>query len=95
MLASASYDSETKTLSVTFQPKKEQTVSDTFYYSQVPLSIFEELVKAESAGKYFLANVKGKFEGRKVEPRVTYEMPQEAAPDFPGILPDPNSERPY
>ena len=70
MLKSTSYDSETKTLVITFNPSKKQIEQglpgDTFYYSNVPFHAFEGILASESAGKYFLSEIKGVYEGRKV-----------------------------
>lgn len=61
MLKSTSYESKTKTLVITFASNGE-----TFYYSDVPFHIFEGLLSAESPGKFYLANIKKVYEGRKM-----------------------------
>ena len=47
MLSSAAYDDENKEMTVTF------TGGKTYTYEDVPKSIYDELVNAKSAGKYF------------------------------------------
>lgn len=47
MLQSASYDDETKELTVTFTNNKD------YVYVDVDKLIFDELIAAESAGRYF------------------------------------------
>lgn len=37
-----------------------------YEYEDVPKEVFEGLIGAESAGKYFHANIKGKYESKKV-----------------------------
>lgn len=38
------------------------TSEASYLYKDVPLDVFEEFKKAESKGKYFAANIKGKYE---------------------------------
>jgi len=47
MLQSASYDDETKELTVTFTNGKP------YVYEDVPIETYRELITAESAGRYF------------------------------------------
>ncbi len=47
MLANASYDTEAKEMSVTFQNGR------TYYYIDVDKSMYEELIGSSSAGRYF------------------------------------------
>lgn len=55
------YDAKTKTLAVEFKG------TGIYLYSEVPATIFDELLKAESVGKYFTATIKDKFEFTKVK----------------------------
>ncbi len=44
-----------------------QFTNDAIYrYKDVPKEVFDELLKAESVGKFFYSKVKGKFEHEKV-----------------------------
>jgi len=107
MLKSTSYDPETKTLVITFNPSKKQVEQglpgDTFYYFNVPFHVFEGILASESAGKYFLSEIKGLYEGRKVSAddqfKQTEVIPVEySAPTqypYPTQLPDLNSKRPW
>lgn len=54
------YNEGTKTLSVVFRNGGE------YEYENVPEKIYEELIHAESAGKYFIANVRNAFPCKKV-----------------------------
>ena len=38
-----------------------------YRYENVPMNIMLEMIQAESKGKYFVANVKGKYEYQKLE----------------------------
>ena len=38
-----------------------------YRYKDVPEEVFDELLKAESVGKFFFAKIKGKFECEEVE----------------------------
>jgi len=50
------YDSESKILIITFNNDKR------YEYKDVPQSTFDSLMSAESAGKYFIANIKTKYQ---------------------------------
>lgn len=55
----ASYDTETKTLTTTFNN------GSIYDYYEVPWDIFTKLRSAESQGKYFTANIKEKYKFKK------------------------------
>lgn len=55
------YDEKSNTLVVEF---KDHSV---YFYHGVSASKFEELMKAESKGKYFSAEVKGQYESFKLD----------------------------
>lgn len=55
-IAATGYDAATKTLAVQFKGGGK-----TYHYSDVPESIFGDMGKAESIGKYIGAQVVGKF----------------------------------
>lgn len=54
-IAACGYDARLQVLGVKF------VGGGTYHYSDVPQGVFDALVKAESAGKYFGANIRGKF----------------------------------
>lgn len=58
------YDDETETMEVQFRTKGG---SLSYRYAQVPKSVAEALVKAESAGTFFHANVKGRYHFEKLQ----------------------------
>lgn len=58
-LAGASYNPETKVLTVHFRNGKE------YQYADVPEETYKEFCEAESAGVYYSANIKNKFEAPK------------------------------
>lgn len=60
MLKSIAYDHDEESLTVEFGN------GGRYVYKDVPQTIFNDLVNAESEGKYFLANIKGKFEYEKI-----------------------------
>lgn len=49
------YNSEDKTLVITFKNNKQ------YLYLDVPLEIFKDLMESESLGKFFIANIKNSF----------------------------------
>jgi hypothetical protein len=55
MLVRATYDPETETLSVQF------TSGRVYDYPDVPISIYNELLQADSPGRYFHANIQGVY----------------------------------
>lgn len=55
----ASYDDETQQLTVSFK-------NGTYVYDSVSPDVANEFESAASAGKYFDANIKGKYPTRKV-----------------------------
>ena len=55
VIEGASYDPKTKVMTVKFRTGKS------YSYAAVPQDIFDGLLKAESAGKYHTAHLKGKF----------------------------------
>jgi len=55
-IAKVEYDNLLNRMLVTFKS------GSTYQYVEVPHKVFDELVSAESAGKYFAANIKGKYE---------------------------------
>jgi hypothetical protein len=60
MLNSADYNSVERELTIEFSN------GDEYKYKDVPEEIFVELSASPSAGKYFLAKIKNKFEYEKV-----------------------------
>ncbi len=58
-LKSASYDTESKTLTTTFNN------GSIYEYYEVPWEIFTKLRSSESQGKYFTASIKDKYKYKK------------------------------
>lgn len=54
-IAGAGYDAETRVLTVRFHSGLA------YQYENVPENIYDELVSAPSAGRYFNANIKNQF----------------------------------
>ena len=55
MIKSFAYDEDAKILAVTFKNNSE------WYYHNVPEKIFNDMKESDSHGKFFLANIKGKY----------------------------------
>jgi hypothetical protein len=55
-LAEIGYDADTRTLEVLFRR------GTLYQYFDVPDFVYEELMKAPSLGRYFNANIKGRFQ---------------------------------
>jgi hypothetical protein len=58
-VASIGYDSATQTLEIEFK------ATGVYRYFSVPADIYESLLATPSPGKFFLANIKGKFAWEK------------------------------
>jgi hypothetical protein len=67
-IKSVGYDDSTNTLHVEFKGSGHYT------YPGVPRGTFEEMLAAESVGKYFGANIKGKFDHEKIEKEDTQNV---------------------
>lgn len=59
-LASVGYDAENKILEVEFKH------GGVYQYFDVPESVYEELMNADSHGKYFVHNIKDDYEFEKL-----------------------------
>lgn len=59
MISQYGYNQAEKQLTLVF------TKGGTYIYKDVPKSVFDDLAEAESIGKYFLANIKDKYEFEK------------------------------
>jgi KTSC domain len=55
MISVIDYDEENKQLNLTF------TKGGVYHFSDFPKDEFNNLINAESVGKYFLAHIKGKY----------------------------------
>ncbi len=62
-IAQVGYDRETQELRIRFHSGAEYT------YANVPGVVFADLVDADSVGKFFNAEIKGKYEYAKVGER--------------------------
>ena len=58
-ISSAGYDEASETLAIEFNSGK------TYYYSEVPETVFEELKSAESPGKFFSTQIKDVYNFEK------------------------------
>jgi hypothetical protein len=58
-IAAVGYDTDERKLAVEFKG------GGTYQYDEVPITTYTDLLTAESMGKFFHANIKGKFECRK------------------------------
>lgn len=54
-VSAAGYDAESRTLAITFKGGR------TYRYTEVPQSVFENLLQAKSVGKFVSTSVVGKF----------------------------------
>lgn len=63
VIASVGYDVQERRLEVAFHNGR------VYAYFEVPLSVYEELITAESVGKYFNENVRPDYEAELVEMR--------------------------
>lgn len=59
MISEVEYDEENKLLKLKFAK------GGWYEYKEVPKNIYNDLIGAESIGKYFLANIKNKYETEK------------------------------
>ena len=61
LIKEVAYDEATQVLTLVMGDKNEK-----YAYKSVPKDIYDGLMAAESKGKYFLENIKGKFEFEKL-----------------------------
>lgn len=59
MISEMEYDSDKKLLTLNFNGSK-------YEYKDVSEETYKELINAESIGKYFLKNIKGKYEHERI-----------------------------
>ena len=81
MIRSAGYDSEKKKLNVKFND------GHTYVFSGVPNSVYQDLMKSDSAGGHFNASVRGKYSHEKVS-----SMRREIVNPFDRIKPPPTTK---
>ena len=55
-----SYDAETQTLGI-----RMHNSSDTYFYADVPESLYDDFLAAPSKGAFYVKKIKGQFKGRK------------------------------
>jgi hypothetical protein len=72
-LKSVGYDAEKQILEIEFKGKGE-AIGGVYQYLDVPQHIHRELMAAESIGRYFGPNVRGKFQFKKLEPEKPAEV---------------------
>ena len=64
-LAKVGYEDQEKVLKIQFKDGQE------YWYFDVPRIVFDDMLKAESVGKFFVKNVKGvKYQYKKVEKEI-------------------------
>jgi len=56
IIYSVGYDTKNETLEVVLRR------GDTRVYQQVPLSVYTALIESASVGKFFLSNIRGRFD---------------------------------
>ncbi len=56
LIEQAGYDAESRTFAV-----QMHNSSDTYYYADVPASLYESFLAADSKGAFYVKNIKGKF----------------------------------
>jgi hypothetical protein len=59
-LASADYDAETQTLTITFKS------GGAYEYDGVPQAVYDQLLQASSAGQYFMSVIKDAYVTRRI-----------------------------
>ena len=76
VLTTVSYDAKSKIMTVVFAN------GFAYEYTAVPKQVFEDLSAAKSRGRFFTANVRGKFDFHRVEapPAVPAPVKREPAP---------------
>lgn len=78
-IASIGYDAGTSTLEIEFPTRGEAPrggatgVGSVYQYSDVPPNVHADLMAAESVGKFFGANIRGKFKYTKLAPEKAAE----------------------
>ncbi len=60
MITKITYDEATRELTLTFAK------GDNYKYDEVPASVFDALINADSEGKYFSAHIKGHYNFERV-----------------------------
>lgn len=73
------YDPLSKTLAIVFT----RGDGSPYHYAEVLQDVADGLAKADSAGKYFGAHIKGKFAYTKVDASVPEDPPKDAAAQKP------------
>jgi hypothetical protein len=61
-IAFVGYDAESETLAI-----QMHNSSDVFHYADVPQSVADEFVAADSIGRYFVENIKGQYSSTRIE----------------------------
>ena len=61
-LAATDYDAATQTLYIQFHPGKTSSEGPIYSYANVPQKVYDELMAAESKGRYFSQVLKGRKE---------------------------------
>lgn len=67
-IASIGYDQESKVLEVEFHPPKDERVGRIYEHYGVPPELHTRLMAANSIGKFYQVNIRGKFDYKQLEP---------------------------
>lgn len=67
-LKALTYDSEIQELIIEFNGKENE---NKYKYKKVPQKVIESFLQAESKGKYFHSDIKGKYEFEKIANEIT------------------------
>jgi len=65
-ISSIGYDEEAKTLEIAFLDKGSGGDGAVYQYYEVPKNVYDEIMEAESKGKYLHQNIKDVFRYSKV-----------------------------
>lgn len=65
-IAVIGYDQETQTLEITYQGKDGKPGA-VYQYAAVPLSVYQELMAAESKGQFVATNIKGVYAPTRIQ----------------------------
>lgn len=61
-IARVGYDTESETLAI-----QMHNSSDIFHYADVPRTVADEFLAADSIGRYFVDNIKGQYASTRIE----------------------------
>ena len=65
-IARCGRDADTGLVVIEFKPSKKGGLGTRYEYEGIPEDVYQQLVTAESVGRFFAANIKGIYETRKL-----------------------------